>query len=319
MNALAAVLPPLTLGRTLTSWRADPGTLLAAVLLLGGYLNARARHAGPAWPRSRTVCFVLGAASIAFVGCSFLGVYADTLFWPRAAQNVVLLMVTPLLLAMGSPVRLVADLLPLGSRARWSRVLHSAPARALTFPLVVTVVLVVPMLVLYLSPLYPLTLRSSVASGLSGTMLVVAGWLYFWTRLRVDPTPRADPYLVTLWITVVEVVGDAVLGLVLWLGPLVGADHYLALHRDWGPDLRLDQVLGAGVLWVGGDVVGLPFIGIVVARMTREDEQRAVEIDAELDAREAAAAAQQDDPEDTAPSRLWWEDDPQLAERFRRR
>ncbi|ODU03636.1 MAG: cytochrome C oxidase assembly protein [Pseudonocardia sp. SCN 72-86] len=308
MTIVAAALPPLTLARTVTAWRADPGTLAATAVLLGGYLTARARRGGPAWPRSRTVCFVLGAATVAFVGCSFLGVYDDTLFWTRAAQNVVLLMVTPLLLAMGSPVRIVADLMSPRRRARWSRRLHSPPLRASTFPLVVTVVLVVPMLVLYLSPLYPLTLRSTLASGLAGAMLVAAGWFYFWTRLRVDPTPRADPYLVTLWITIVEVVGDAVLGLVLWLGPLVAADHYLALHRDWGPSVRVDQVLGAGVLWAGGDVVGLPFIGIVVARMTREDEQRAEVIDAELDAAE--------DPE--TPTRLWWEDDPQLAERFRR-
>ncbi|MBN9108264.1 MAG: cytochrome c oxidase assembly protein [Pseudonocardia sp.] len=315
MTIAAAALPPLTLARAVTAWRADPGTLAATALLVGGYLAARARRAGPVWPRARTVCFALGAASIALVGCSFLGVYDDTLFWTRATQNVVLLMVTPLLLAMGSPVRLAADLLPPGRRARWSRRLHSAPLRALTFPLVVTVVLVLPLLVLYLSPLYPLTLRSTLASALAGTVLVAAGWIYFWTRLRIDPTPRADSYLVTLWITIVEVVGDAVLGLVLWLGPLVAADHYLALHRDWGPSVRVDQVLGAGVLWAGGDVVGLPFIGIVVARMTREDEQRAEVIDAELDALEEPGP----DDEGATSSGLWWEDDPQLADRFRRR
>lgn len=310
----------------LTSWRAEPATLVVAVVLLGAYLVALGRRGGRAWPRARTLCFAAGAVTIALVGCSFVGVYANTLFWTRATQNVVLLMVTPLFLALGSPVRLVADLLPPDRRARGSRLLHSAPARALTFPLVVTVVLVVPMLVLYLSPLYPLTLRSSVASGLAGAMLVVAGWLYFWTRLRVDPTPRADPYLVTLWITIIEVLGDAVLGVVLWLGPLVAGGHYLALHRDWGPSVRTDQVVGAGVLWVGGDVVGLPFIGVVLARMAREDEKRAEEIDAELDALDEVTATEQPDPSPDggpppapAPARLWWEDDPQIAERFRRR
>jgi hypothetical protein len=38
--------------------------------------------------------------------------------------------------------------------------------------------------------------------------------------------------------------------------------------------------------------------------MSREDGQKAAVIDAELDA--------------AGPSGLWWEDDPQLAERFRR-
>ncbi len=68
-----------------------------------------------------------------------------------------------------------------------------------------------------------------------------------------------------------------------------------------------DQTLGAGILWIGGDLVGLPFILIVVNRMSREDTRKAAVIDAELDAADEAG-----------PTRLWWEDDPQLAERFRR-
>jgi len=67
-----------------------------------------------------------------------------------------------------------------------------------------------------------------------------------------------DSHLVTLWITVVEMIG-----------------------------------------------VGLPFILIVVNRMSREDTRRAAVVDAELDA--------------AGPTGLWWESDPQLAERFRRR
>jgi hypothetical protein len=49
-----------------------------------------------------------------------------------------------------SAVRLAADTLPARVRAPLARALHSRVARALTFPLVVTVVLVVPLLVLYL-------------------------------------------------------------------------------------------------------------------------------------------------------------------------
>ena len=64
-------------------------------------------------------------------------------------------------------------------------------------------------------------------------------------------------------------IGDAVLGVVLWLGPLVATSWYAA--QATGLDPRVDQTLGAGVLWIGGDLVGLPFILIVVNRMSRED------------------------------------------------
>ena len=303
---MTPTLAPLTLPAALAAWRATPGVLAAAAGLGGGYgwgLRRRRAHHDDRWPVGRAVVFFAGVATIVLVGCSFLGVYDDAYFWVRAVQNTVLLMVTPMLLALGAPIRLAADTLPPWVRGPLARALHSRPARVLTFPLLVTLALVVPLLVLYLSPLYALTLRSAVASGVAGTVVALIGFVYYWSRFRLDPTPRADSHLVTLSITVVEMIGDAVLGVVLWLGPLVATSWYAA--QATGLDPRVDQTLGAGILWVGGDLVGLPFILIVVNRMSREDTRKAAVVDAELDA--------------AGPTGLWWENDPQLAERFRRR
>ncbi len=304
-------LPPLGWDRVLTAWRLEPAVLVPVVVLGVGYLLLVRRQA--AWPAARTRSFLAGLATVLLVGCSFLGVYGTSLFWVRATQNTLLLMVAPMFLALGAPIRLVADALPPPVRAPLSRALHGRVARAVTFPLVITIVLVVPLLVLYLSPLYELTLRSPLASGIAGTVVALTGFTYYWSRFRVDPTPRTDSYLVTLWITIVEMLGDAVLGIILWLGPLVAAGWYAMAAN--GLDPRVDQTVGAGVLWIGGDVIGLPFILVVLARMSREDAGKAAQIDAVLDAEDAARAAAPPD----APDRLWWEDDPQLAERFRRR
>ncbi|MEO9220982.1 MAG: cytochrome c oxidase assembly protein, partial [Mycobacteriaceae bacterium] len=230
-------LPPLTPTRVLTAWTPNPPLLLAVVLMAGGYLLGVSvlRRRGTAWPQARTWCFLGGVGTIALVGFSCIAVYADTLFWARALQNLVLIMLTPMLLALGAPLTLIRDLLPARPRRVASAVLHSLPARVLTFPPVVTLVLVVPPLALYLSPLYEHTLRSHAVSAVVGTALVAAGFVYYWSRLRVDPVPRPDSYLVTMWITAVEVLVDAVLGLTLWLGPLVAGSFYLAVGRDWGP------------------------------------------------------------------------------------
>ncbi|MFB9691170.1 cytochrome c oxidase assembly protein [Amycolatopsis plumensis] len=270
-------------------------------VLVAGTLYVRAvRRRG--WPPGRTTAFLAGLATILVVTCSPLAVYDTTFFWVRAVQTVTLLMITPLLLALGAPIRLLLDSVP----ARWLRRHGRGPlARALTFPPVVTVVLIAPVLVLYLTPLYDLTLRSPLVDGLVRLVLVGAGFTYFWTRLGLDPTPREDPHLVSVWIAFAEVIFDGALGLVLWLGPLLAPAHYAAAHPGWGPDLRTDQIIGAGVLWIGGDVAGLPFVVALFVRWARDDERRAKQLDVQLD--------------EAPPTGLWWENDPALAERFKRR
>ena len=270
-------------------------------VLAAGTLYVRAAR-GRGWPPGRTTAFLAGLATILVVTCSPLAGYDTTFFWVRAVQTTTLLMITPLLLAMGAPIRLLLDTVEAG----WLRRHGRGPlARALTFPPVVTVVLVAPVLVLYLTPLYDLTLRSPLVDGLARLALVGAGFTYFWTRLGLDPTPREDPHLVSVWIAFAEVVFDGALGLVLWLGPLLAPAHYAAAHPGWGPDPRTDQIIGAGVLWIGGDVAGLPFVVALFVRWARDDERRAKQVDAQLDAAPATG--------------LWWENDPALAERFKRR
>jgi hypothetical protein len=82
------------------------------------------------------------------------------------------------------------------------------------------------------------------------------------------------------------------------------------------------------VLWIGGDLAGLPFLGVVLRRMTLQDAAEAALVDAELDRqdelrRRQAAEVEPDRVADPAqldgPPRLWWEDHPELSERFRRR
>lgn len=288
---------PLSGERILSAWTADVPVLVFVSVLGGGYLWA-ARRVRP-WSRARTAAFLAGLATVVLVTCSFLGVYDNELFWPRAVQVVVLLMITPLLLALGAPITL---LLAAGAGRRLRQWGHGRVARALTFPLVISVVLIAPPLVLYLTPLYELTLRSAVVDELVRLLLVGCGFAYFWTRLRVDPTPREDHHLVSFGISFTEVIVDAALGLVLWLGPLRAAGYYEALARAWGPDRRTDQIIGAGILWIGGDLAGLPFVGALFARWMRTDERQA-----EIADREPPSGG------------LWWENDPVLAERFKRR
>ncbi|WP_442932029.1 hypothetical protein [Mycobacterium sp. 050134] len=84
------------------------------------------------------------------------------------------------------------------------------------------------------------------------------------------------------------------------------------MHRPWGPDQRLDQTIGAGVLWILGNLVGWPFVLVLMRALSRDEKAHAVRVDAQLDAEETAQADGAGSPG------VWWEGDPQLRERFGR-
>ncbi len=283
--------PELTVTRAFTSWTLDLPVLLAVLAAGGLYLAGvrRVRRAGQPWPAVRAVAFLAGGTgALVIATMSFLGVYQGVLFWPRAVQNVLLLLAAPLFLTLGRPLSLLIAARPgLGSRA--VAMVHSRTARILTFPAITALVLVIVPFVLYFTAWYEAGLRSDAVRELTYLALLAPGVVFFWTLLRVDPVPKAYPYLVALWVTGAEVVGDAVLGLAIIADEhLIAGSYYQALGRPWGPGLRADQVVGGGALWILGDLIGLPFLAAQLIQMIREDEQEAAQVDAELDAREQA-------------------------------
>jgi cytochrome c oxidase assembly factor CtaG len=318
--------PPLTVSRAFTSWTLDVPVLVvvlaAALLYLAGM--RRIRRSGQPWPRAWAVAFLIGGTGTAVVATmSFLGVYQHVLFYDRAVQTVLLLLAAPLFLALGRPLSLFTAALP-GPGRRADAIVHSRAARILTFPAITAMVLVIVPFLLYFTPWYEAGLRNATVRELTYAALLVPGLVFFWTLLRVDPVPKAYPYLVALWVTGAEVVGDAVLGLaVLADQHLIAGSYYQALGRPWGPSLRADQVLGGGALWILGDLVGLPFLAASLIVMIREDEREAAQVDAELDARAGEAAVPGAGEADRAPaatsdSRPWWESDSRFTGRFQR-
>ena len=325
LHALAAGvpgagLPPLTAARLFTSWTAPPAVLAGVAVLGGGYLAGvrRTRQAGLPWSGRRTTWFLLGTVLLLLIGTSVVAVYDDTLFWARAVQGVVLLVVAPMLLAAGAPLTLARSGLPSPWVGRLGRVRRSRTAQVVSSPGAATIALIAPPFLVYLTGLYPLELRSPTVSGLVSLGLLAAGLLYVVSRLQIDPVPRETNHGLTLGIAIAEVVADGVLGLVLWMGPLLAVGHYAAVDRAWGPSPRDDQAIGAGVWWIGGDLAGLPFLGAIAVRFAAADAREARRIDAELDAAEATPGDPEGDEPDEGRPRLWWEDDPRFAHRFRR-
>jgi len=234
-----------------------------------------------------------------------------------------LLMVTPLFLALGMPLTLLMRALPPAAAARLRRLGHSGFAKLVTFPAVISGLLLGTPFVLFFTRAFDAVLQGGTVDTLVKFWLVGVGWAYYWTRLQVDPVPHVYPVLVSMWITFAEVIFDGGLGLSLMLGhTIVGLEHYQAV-RTWGPTPAADQQMGGAAFWIIGDLSGLPFLAALFRKWVRDDEERTIEVDRALDAQEVAAraavAAGRDattpdgtveaEPDD-GMQRPWWETDP---------
>jgi cytochrome c oxidase assembly factor CtaG len=335
--------PRLTVSRAFSAWTLDPWTLTGVLLLGGLYLAGMIamRRRGQGWPVGRAISFCgLGLGFAVIATMSSIGVYQPFVFYIRSVQTVLFLLVVPLFLALGSPLTLIVETVPwLGPRLKSA--ISSRVARLALFPAITTFVLVLMPFLVYFTAWYAAGFRSVLVAQITHFALAAPGFLFFWTLLRVDPVPRAYPYVMALWITAAEVIGDAVLGLaVIADTSLIAGSYYHALGPPWNVGLSTNQVLGGGVLWILGDVVGLPFLAAQLIQMIREDESEAKVIDAELDAVDAAAAAGaasaptaatttvavatgNDEVRQSAPQagrsptqQPWWESDPRFTDRF---
>ncbi|ORW87522.1 copper resistance protein CopD [Mycobacterium sp. IEC1808] len=301
---------PLTWSALVQSWQLDLASAVAIVLVAAAYAwcSRRGRNVGSA----QAGCLGAGVALWALATMSAIGVYAYALFWVRALQVLLLLYVVPFFIAQAKPVTVLRDALGEPGRDRLDRLLASRFARVLAHPLTTSLAMLGTPWLLYLTPWYTASLQNEWVGAPTRILLVAIGFGYFYARLQADPVPRRYSQAISLLITVVEALGDGVLGLVVWQGSLIGAAYYAQLNRSWGPDQRLDQTIGAGVLWILGDLVGWPFVLLLMRALSRDEKAHAVAVDAELDAAEAT------ETESAEPSGLWWENDPQLRERFRR-
>jgi len=313
--------PELTLARAFTEWTLDPWMLALVLILGGGYLAAVRRQ--PGWPVARRIWFLgLGLGFLVVATMSWVGVYQSVLFYARAVQTVLLVLVVPLFLALGRPISLVIAVFPRAG-ARLGAIIRSRPARILTFPAITTFALVGVPFAMYFTSWYSAVFHSAAVRELTFLALMAPGFAFFWTLLRVDPVPKEYSYAVSMWITGAEVIGDAFLGLAIIASQnLIGAAWYHALARPWGPTPQSDQIIGGGALWILGDLVGLPFLAAQLIQLIREDESDAARVDAELDARDARQAAAGvpaagEQAGEQAGERPWWEDDPRFTGRFK--
>lgn len=303
-------------------WTLDPAMLAFIVLAGGGYLVGvlRIRRRGTRWPVSRVAAFAGGLLVVAGATMSVLGGRAHAFFSVYMVQNLVLLMIAPLLLALGRPIALATAALPERAGARLSAVLASRPARLVTSPLVSPLLLAVVPFALYFTGWYQATLEHYGQYELLHLVLLVAGFVVQIPLWETGGAGHGFPYPLLLLFAFIELLVDAVPGIVLRLDThLVAPAFYLGLHRTGVAGLLSDQQLGGDFLWCVAEAIDLPFLIVFLVAWIRADAAEAAEVDRELDTRAVTTTAE-DGP--AATDRPWWETDASVfgdrANQFRR-
>jgi cytochrome c oxidase assembly factor CtaG len=311
-----------------TAWKFDPAML--AVLLLGvaGYVLGVRRYQREVgrWPLARKVCFAVAAVLFTLATMSFIGSYEKVLFWDRALQNALLLMTTPLFLACGAPLTLATTGDSRGARLV-AKTIAAKPLQVLTFPAVVSIILLVTPYALYFTSWYETSLTNAFADETLHLELMAVGFLYFWSRIQLDPVPRKFSHMISVWISFVEGIGDAGVAMVLWLGGnLVAGGYYASLsslpHAVLYAPLRLgatsglawNQAFGGAVFWIVGDITSIPLLAALWRALRKEETVAGDEAQEDLEV--VAIELAPGDGSLQERFRPWWETDPELAGRF---
>jgi cytochrome c oxidase assembly factor CtaG len=263
---------------TQTSFEPIPTALIC--LTLGWYLWSvrRLGQRGRAWPVARTAAFVAGEFLLFVALVSGINAH-DENFTIHTIQHIFVGMLAPLFLALSAPITLALQASHRRVQTAIIKVLHSPVGRALSNPVFAWAFYGVSIFGLYFTSLYAITLRNDTVHNLVHLHLLVAGCIFWWPAVAVDPLPKRMSYGVRIGYLLLALPFHTILGMALdsQTTPITPTTPLSQLH------------MGGGLMWVAGEAIGLVGTLAVLVQWLRADERAARRIDRTT---EAVAARQ---------------------------
>jgi len=256
----------------LGSWTLEPWLALQLALVVWVYVRGwrRLQHRHPlSFPPWRLTAFLCGVATLYVAIASPLDALGGLLLQAHMLQHLLLMLVAPPLLWLGSPTIALLQGLPrrglkhgLGPFLAWPGLQRAA--RALAHPAFTWPAFVLTTWIWHAPPLYELALRSALWHTVEHLCFLVTGLLFWFPVVQSWPTrpvwPRAAmiPYLALAGVANT-----------LFCGVFAFADRviypsYAAAPRLWGVSALADQAAAGAIMWVSGSLVVLVALVIVV-------------------------------------------------------
>ncbi|MDP0490873.1 MAG: cytochrome c oxidase assembly protein [Verrucomicrobiota bacterium JB023] len=188
---------------------------LFPVAYLTGLLIQRTRH--DKWSGWRTAFFLIGSSLLIWAllppiaGAAYKDPEAHML------QHLLIGMFAPLGLVLGAPVTLALRSVPVGVGRRFSRLMRAPVVHTLSHPVAALILNVGGMYVLYLTPLFALSMYSAPLHYLVHVHFLAAGCLFVWAIAGPDPAPRRPGMRTRLIVLFVGAAAHAILGKMLYI------------------------------------------------------------------------------------------------------
>lgn len=281
------VSPPVSVHRLLTGWQTDALSLAALgveLALAAWYLWAvhRLARRGRRWSPWRTASFLGGTALVVAAVQSGLASYDDSVFVVHVAQHLLLMNFAPILFALSAPMTLALQSSSRRTQRLLLKVLHHRVVEVVTHPAFVAVVGFGTMIGYFLTPFYQFSLEHPLVHDLTHLHFLVAGALYWWAVVGIDPSRWRLSHPQKLGLLAIGIPVSAVLGLTLTGSRLSVAPLFHSLS---------DTHAGGSVLWIMGELTTLLAMGIIVYQWLAHEEREAARNDRRLEAQWAAEAA----------------------------
>lgn len=275
-----------------TAWQIDWFWAGVAAVAIGLYLAGaiRLHRRGDKWPIGRTLCWVIGWLVFAWTTNGALMIYGRLSFSWHMAFHMMLVMVIPVFLAMGAPVTLIARALhhrkdgTLGPRELVLGYVHSPWAAFWGNPIVASVNFFGSMIVFYYSGLFELALRSHGGHIAMIVHFLMAGYVFAWMLIGVDPGPKRWPPPLRVVVLFATISFHAFFGVAVVQGTaLLAPEFFTELQVPWVHDLLVDQQRGGSITWAIGELPSLVLALLVTLSWVKADDHEKRRIDRQAD------------------------------------
>ncbi|MFA7322736.1 MAG: cytochrome c oxidase assembly protein [Candidatus Nanopelagicales bacterium] len=293
-SLLGFAYPPApTVSSVVLGFHLDPffftGSLIAAGLYCYGVARLRAR--GDKWPWGRTISWLGGIGVV--IWCTNAGIanYAQVSIALHMTEHMTMAMLAPILLVLGAPATLALRALkPSHGNERGPRewlvwFLHSWVTRLLTNPFYVFFVYVIGLYGLYLTPAFGWLMGSHVGHIYMQLHFLLAGYLFYWVVMGIDPRPKPLPYWGRFMLLLLAISVHGFFAVILMMSSdlSLAPEWYGVVQPPWVTSLVQDSLIGGQIAWALAEIPSIMVMVVIAVQWARSDDRENARADRQAD------------------------------------